>query len=198
MDWSLKNLTRRDIIYAFVVVAIIILIFVSYKLWYMEDLLVGFWTCDDEFCAIAELDWFYLFIGPKKFLSPYRDCYILAQQEGVLTINQSISMSIGFSIVHPRNWKSVDKIDSKLIGSIYIKGLDESIARYFPVSQSIEFYPNISKLIFFKGKNAYAEFYKNSKTTEEICPTGKISGMPLQIEDTADICDVEEEASEEI
>lgn len=127
-----------------------------------NELITGFWKCDSEFLMDADLSSFLLYLSPKKNGSKERACYLLAEQDSELILNEPCSANISKDL-KLSNWNFWS--NSPLKYNIEFKDLEDE---NFPNKQKMTFYPKIGKLILSKDDVIYGIFYKDSYLTDSI------------------------------
>jgi hypothetical protein len=147
----------------FVVILIIVL-------WFMvnsrcvssmnDNLLSGFWKADVDFLDDSELSSFVLYFAPPNW-SGNRACYILAEKDGELVINEPCSVKLS------ETWE-LGNLYSRLNTKSYSVSFSDLETNDFPKKQNMVFNPNSGKIVLSKADVIYGVFFKDSYLTDTI------------------------------
>ena len=125
------------------------------------NLLSGFWKADADFLDEAELNSFVLYFAPSNWKG-IRACYILAEKNGELVINEPCSVKVC------EKWE-MSNWSTSLKPKTYDLLFSDLETDDFPKKQNMVFNPNSGKIVISKADTIYGVFYKDSYLTDTIC-----------------------------
>jgi hypothetical protein len=140
-----------------------------------DNLLTGFWKADPDFLDDSDLSSFVLYFAPSDWIG-HRACYILAEKEDELVINEPCSVKI----TEPLSSSSLSiSLDTKSYTVLFTDLETEE----FPKKQNMVFNPNSGKIILSKGDVIYGVFFKDSYLTDMIYQDKIIKPQASESED---------------
>lgn len=149
--------------------AVFILIFVII-LWFVvnarctsamyNNLLSGFWKADSDFLNEAELSSFVIYFAPPNWKGD-RACYILAEKNDELVINEPCSVKLSES------WE-IGNWSTELNTKAYTVTFGDLETNDFPKKQNMIFNPNSGKIVLSKADTIYGVFFKDSYLTDTV------------------------------
>lgn len=150
----------------FVIVGLILLVAVIFNSRSNEDcMLKGFWRSGSAFLRRTELKLLLLCLGDSEsnwwqLHSSSRSGYMLMVNDSGILINTPIKLhlSSGKSL----NPKLADERDYDIEIDWGVGGPYE----FFPSMQSMKYYPELGKLVFYLNDKVYAEFYRDNEITD--------------------------------
>lgn len=147
----------KTYITSIIIVLLIVYLSCYYVTKYNESyLLSGFWMADPEFCRSAEIDYFIVYIDEPSYFSTMRKCYVMMANEKGILINNVANISF------MNNFNLNCLLPGKKEYKININWCDNETFDFFPLNQTVYFYPDCNKLIFSSDDVITAILYKNN------------------------------------
>lgn len=124
-----------------------------------DSLITGFWKGDNDFLRESGLSSFLLYLAPPE--KGLRACYLLAEKDEELVINEPCSSSI------KQTWK-LGNWSPGLGSKTYEIQFYDLETEDFPEKQTMTFYPKTGKMILSKNDTVYGVYYKDAYLTDTI------------------------------
>ena len=147
----------------FIIILIIILIWyynVYYNMKNTKNMLYGFWEADENFCKEAGLDLFHIYFDDPSKNSEI-GCYLLAQKNGEIIINDPVTCHININCSYLNNWRINNAVPK--FCTVYFNDIDYE---FFPNYQELRLYILCGKMVLYTGDTITGVFYKNLINTE--------------------------------
>lgn len=162
---------------ALVIFSLVLLIFTSRT---MEDkLLKGFWRADPDFCKIAQLEMFVLYLGDNSnYLGHTRNGYLLSANEHGIILNNPITASFSTTFNLLPGFATCKKYNLSIDWQE-----NEPNNNAFPTDVQVAYYPKHGKLVMYDDDTVYAILWRDSQmsamdTDENLLPSELKSEHP--------------------
>lgn len=147
-----------------IITGVLIVLLIMVMVWIFrcdeDTCMKGFWKASHDFCDRAQLVLFLLRIGDAH-LGGKRDCYLLAQTDNGIILNNAVTMTFS------GNWNLMPGMADIKNYDVHIDWLgtppDDPSA--FPSQLCASYYPKHSKLILHSNDEVLAALYKDTETS---------------------------------
>lgn len=149
-----NNYRTMGIYISIIIICIICIIGFYYREVFLASMLTGFWKCDPDFCADADLELFIMHFGePVNGTIPM---YLLAKNNDGFILNNQCKL-----IMKQDYTTMLSSGKKKFSGKFDIDN------DHFPAEQEIIYEPLKGKLIFKTNETVYAAMYKCNIMSDE-------------------------------
>lgn len=140
---------------------IIIIIYINFNQANVYNKLIsGFYNADESFCEESDIDTFCIYIDDDIDSSGSRACYILMKSGDELLLNEPATLKLNQHLSWSSNPSQPRYFD------VEFANISDSAVEFFPLQQTIRFYPITGKIVLYYEDTVFGVFYKSGVETE--------------------------------